>query len=44
MDLSERDHRFSWKLPGKPLGCEIDPEYTTLKKLTFRKPHPDSRR
>jgi aminopeptidase N len=38
MDVSKRDHRFSWTLPGEPLDCELDPEYVVLKKLSLKKP------
>ncbi|MFI5362715.1 MAG: M1 family aminopeptidase [Elusimicrobiota bacterium] len=37
---AEKEHRFSWKLPGEPLDVEIDPEFGVLKKLNLAKPAP----
>ena len=39
-NVSDKEHRFSWKLPGAPLDVEIDPEFVLLKKLTLAKPSP----
>jgi aminopeptidase N len=37
---TDKEHRFSWKLPGEPLDVEVDPEFVLLKKLTLAKPAP----
>jgi aminopeptidase N len=37
-DVSAKEHRFSWTLPGEPIDVEVDPDYTILKKLLLRKP------
>ena len=39
-DVSEKEHRFNWKLPGEPLNVEFDPEFVLLKKITLAKPLP----
>jgi len=39
-DVKDKEHRFSWKLPGEPLDVEFDPEFVLLKKLSFAKPLP----
>lgn len=42
--VTEKEHRFSWRLPGEPLDVEIDPDHVLLKKLSFAKPEPMWRR
>lgn len=37
-EVSQREHRFSYRLPGPPLNVELDPEHRLLKKLSLRKP------
>jgi len=37
--VSDKDHRFSYKLPSEPLDVELDPEHRLLKRLALRKPH-----
>lgn len=39
-DVKDKEHRFSWKLPGAPLDVEIDPDFVVLKKLSLAKPAP----
>jgi aminopeptidase N len=39
-DVSEKEHRFGWKLPGEPLNVEFDPEMVLLKKISLAKPQP----
>lgn len=36
--LTEKEHRFSYRLPSEPLGFEADPDHVLLKKLSIRKP------
>lgn len=38
-DISDKEHRLSWALPGEPLDVEVDPDYVVLKRLQLRKPH-----
>jgi aminopeptidase N len=42
--VHEKEHRWSWKLPGEPLDVELDPDFVLLKQLTFAKPAPMWRR
>ncbi|MBI3552787.1 MAG: HEAT repeat domain-containing protein [Elusimicrobia bacterium] len=37
-ELSEKEHRFTYRLPSEPLDFEFDPDYWLLKKVTIRKP------
>ncbi len=39
-EVREKEHRWSWKLPGEPLDAEFDPDFVLLKKLSFAKPAP----
>ncbi len=39
-DVKDKEHRFTWKLPGEPLNVEFDPESVLLKKLSLHKPAP----
>jgi len=39
-DVSDKEHRFGWKLPGEPLNVEFDPEFVLLKKISLAKPLP----
>jgi aminopeptidase N len=39
-EVKDKEHRFGWRLPGEPLGVEIDPDFVLLKKLSFAKPLP----
>jgi aminopeptidase N len=39
-DVSAKEHRFGWKLPGAPLNVEFDPEFVLLKKNALAKPSP----
>ena len=36
--VSEKEHRFVWKLPSEPLDVELDPDVELLYSLEFRKP------
>lgn len=38
LTLKEKEHNFSWKLPGAPALAEVDPEHILLKQLEMRKP------
>ena len=38
--VSDKEHRFGWKLPGEPLNVEFDPEFKLLKKISLAKPAP----
>ncbi len=37
--ISEKEHRFSFRLPGEPSNVEFDPEHWILKKVAFHKPY-----
>jgi aminopeptidase N len=37
-NISAKEHRFSWVLPGEPLNVEFDPNFLLLKKVSFHKP------
>ncbi|HEX4047284.1 MAG TPA: M1 family metallopeptidase, partial [Elusimicrobiota bacterium] len=39
-DVTAKEHRFGWKLPGEPLDVEFDPEFVLLKKISLAKPAP----
>jgi aminopeptidase N len=39
-DVTGKEHRFGWKLPGEPLNVEFDPEFRLLKKISLAKPSP----
>jgi aminopeptidase N len=39
-NVSDKEHRFQWKLPGEPLNVEFDPEFVLLKKISLAKPLP----
>ncbi len=39
-EVTEKEHRFSWTLPGEPLDVEVDPDFVLLKSLTLHKPGP----
>lgn len=36
--LTEKERRFSYKLPGEPLDFQLDPEHRLLKKTVLKKP------
>ncbi|OGR84011.1 MAG: hypothetical protein A3J74_10880 [Elusimicrobia bacterium RIFCSPHIGHO2_02_FULL_57_9] len=36
--ISEKEHRFSFRLPSEPFNVEFDPDHLILKKMTLRKP------
>ncbi|MBI4371888.1 MAG: HEAT repeat domain-containing protein [Elusimicrobia bacterium] len=38
--MTDKEHRFAWRLPGEPLNIELDPDFVLLKKLTLAKPVP----
>lgn len=37
-DVTEKEHRFVWKLPSEPLDCEFDPQLTVLCAADYQKP------
>jgi aminopeptidase N len=38
--VTDKEHRFTWTLPGEPNDVVIDPEYVLLKRLSLAKPAP----
>ncbi len=39
-DVTSKEHRFHWKLPGAPLNVEFDPDLFLLKAISLAKPVP----
>ncbi|NNN04528.1 MAG: M1 family metallopeptidase [Elusimicrobia bacterium] len=37
-EATDKEHRFTWTLPGEPLDVEVDPDFVLLKSLTLAKP------
>ena len=37
--FSDREKRFSWRLPSEPEALELDPKHVLLKRLDLRLPH-----
>ncbi|MBI3299504.1 MAG: HEAT repeat domain-containing protein [Elusimicrobia bacterium] len=36
--VKDKEHTYTWKLPGAPAMVEVDPEHRLLKKLDLKKP------
>jgi len=39
-DVKDKEHRFTWALPGEPLNVEFDPDFVLLKRIALAKPAP----